>query len=266
MDSRCKTKLNSTRTVVLSAGTAKKCPCLRKWRIHLAEWTTNDEKRAFDVAQPKVKQIILASLSMELEQRVMVKKTVTEMRKYLVRLYEGIENSATRTNREIVLYHKPQAAKCKPNWDVAKHVDNMFMMRSQPAALKADMRDRVSINLLMRSLPPNHRFDRLRDRCKEVETPEKLKDQIIRKDSNNKCDRELAQINGNSFIENQGQNQKLKQHQQSGQNAGIKQLTPQRTAALATKKADQPSGNCYFCHKPGHMRKDCNKRTHTKLA
>ncbi|POM57741.1 Multidrug resistance protein ABC Superfamily [Phytophthora palmivora] len=70
-----------------------------------AEGTTYDEKRAFDEAQAKVNQIIMASHSMELGQRVWSKDGI-EMWKYLVRLYEGIKNSATRTNQETVLCNK----------------------------------------------------------------------------------------------------------------------------------------------------------------
>ncbi|KAF4037465.1 hypothetical protein GN244_ATG10508 [Phytophthora infestans] len=47
--------------------------------------------------------------------KVTVQKTGIEMRKCLVDTYEGTANAVTRTNQEIIMYHKLQAARCKPN-------------------------------------------------------------------------------------------------------------------------------------------------------
>ncbi|EEY61964.1 uncharacterized protein PITG_13941 [Phytophthora infestans T30-4] len=107
----------------------------------LASNATDEEKSKFKEGQVKVKQIIMSSLSMELGQQVMMKKTGTEMWKYLMDTYEGTANAATRTNQEIILYNKLQAAKCKPNWDARLHVNNI---------------DPIFINLLIRSLPATH--------------------------------------------------------------------------------------------------------------
>ncbi|OWY99685.1 hypothetical protein PHMEG_00029277 [Phytophthora megakarya] len=142
--------------------------------VKLAFGASDDKKKVFMEAQAKVKQIIMASLSMAFGQRLMVMKSGTKMWKYLGEMYEGKQNAATRTNQEEILLNKLQASKYKPNWDVAQHVDNMFMMRAQRTALSADMRDPIFINLLMKSLPPNSRFDRLRGKMEtgasEVDT------------------------------------------------------------------------------------------------
>ncbi|KAF4030570.1 hypothetical protein GN244_ATG17643 [Phytophthora infestans] len=112
----------------------------------LASNATDEEKSKFKEGQVKV----------------MMKKTGTEMWKYLMDTYEGTANAATRTNQEIILYNKLQAAKCKPNWDARLHVNNMFLIKEQLAAINADVRDPIFVNLLIRSLPANPRFDRLR--------------------------------------------------------------------------------------------------------
>ncbi|KAG3056169.1 hypothetical protein PI124_g23453 [Phytophthora idaei] len=97
----------------------------------LASNTDDGEKKVFSESQAKVKQLIMASLSMELGQRVMMKETGTDMWKYLEELHEGKQNDATRTNQEIILFNKLQPAKGKPNWDVAQPVDNIFMTKAQ---------------------------------------------------------------------------------------------------------------------------------------
>lgn len=66
----------------------------------LASNATDEEKSKFKEGQVKVKQIIMSSLSMELGQQVMMKKTGTEMWKYLMDTYEGTANAATRTNQD----------------------------------------------------------------------------------------------------------------------------------------------------------------------
>ncbi|KAF4033579.1 gag-polypeptide of LTR copia-type [Phytophthora infestans] len=104
----------------------------------LASNATDGEKSKFKEGQVKVKQTIMSSLSMELGQQVMMKKTLTEMWKYLMDTYEGTTNAAPRTNQEIIMYNKLQAAKCKPNWDVRLHVNNMFLIKEQLAAINAD--------------------------------------------------------------------------------------------------------------------------------
>ncbi|KAG2799065.1 hypothetical protein PC111_g20579 [Phytophthora cactorum] len=80
----------------------------------LASNAEDSEKKVFSESQAKVKQLIMASLSMELEE-----------------LYEGKQNDATRTNQKIILFNKLQPAKGKPNWDVAQPVDNIFMTKPQ---------------------------------------------------------------------------------------------------------------------------------------
>ncbi|KAG3154211.1 hypothetical protein PC128_g22419 [Phytophthora cactorum] len=162
----------------------------------LASNAEDSEKKVFSESQAKVKQLIMASLSMELGQRVMMKETA-------------------RTS----------------------------------TALSADVRDSLFINLSMRPLPANPRFDRLRGMVEtgatEVDTPEMLKDLIIRMDSYIRCDRELGLIDRNSQQQqyaNQGQGQKPKQQHATGQNAG-KQITSERAASIAAKKAGQQQRN-----------------------
>ncbi|KAG3064595.1 hypothetical protein PI125_g24157 [Phytophthora idaei] len=215
----------------------------------------------------KVEHIIMASLSMELGQQVMIKANGTEMWKYLDDTYEGKTNAATRTNQEIILFNKLQTAKCKPGWDVRQHVNGMFLIKAQLAALNADVRDPIFINMLMRSLPSNARFDRLRGLVEigasEVDTPDKLKDQILRMDSYNKCDRELNATNASTAqaqTQQSGAKQKSQQQQNTGNNSATRQLTPEKAAAVAAKKLDKQQGNRFHCHRPGHLEKDCNKK------
>ncbi|EGZ27549.1 hypothetical protein PHYSODRAFT_293384 [Phytophthora sojae] len=102
----------------------------------------NDKEN--NAGQVKVKQLIMASLSMALGQRVMMKRTGTDMWKYLVYTYEGKTNAATRVNQEIILFNWLQTMKCKLGDNVAQHVDKAFMMKDQLAALNADVRDPIA--------------------------------------------------------------------------------------------------------------------------
>ncbi|EGZ26576.1 hypothetical protein PHYSODRAFT_472802 [Phytophthora sojae] len=168
----------------------------------LATAASDDEKNTFGESQVKVKQIIMSSLSMELGQQVMTKPTGKDMWKYLEEIYEGKTNAATRTNQEIILFNKLQTTRCKPNWDVRQHINNI---------------DPIFIDMLMRSLPTNSRFDRLRGMfetgASEVDTPDKLKDQILRMDSYNRCDGELG-VGGPAAAQNQTPHQAPKQKPQ----------------------------------------------------
>ncbi|KAE8902981.1 hypothetical protein PF005_g14042 [Phytophthora fragariae] len=245
----------------------------------LASGADDAAKKKFADAQMKVEHLVMTSLSMELGQQVMNKTDGAAMWKYLEDTYEGKTNSATRTNQEIILFNRLQAAKCKPNWDVQQHVqqhvNNTFLLNTQLAALNADMRDPIFTNLLIRSLPYNPRFDRLRGMVEmgaiEVDTPEKLRDQIIRLDSYNynRCDREIGVTNAaNTSPQPPSQGQKPKATQQQarqapqgqGGNATAKVMTSERFATFAAKKTDKQQGNCFGCHKPGHLEKDCPKR------
>ncbi|POM60194.1 hypothetical protein PHPALM_30977 [Phytophthora palmivora] len=156
--------------------------------------------------------------------------------------YEGKANAATRTNQEIVLFNKLQAVRCKSNWDVQQHVANMFLTKDQLAALKAEVRDPIFINITIKSLPANPRFDRLRGivetGASEVDTPDKLRDQIIRMDSYTKCDREQSVLSG-STSQLQAQNQGQKQKSQGAGNNVCRSITPEKAAAIAAKKLDK---------------------------
>ncbi|CAI5711547.1 unnamed protein product [Peronospora effusa] len=72
----------------------------------------------------------------------------------------------------------------------------MFMIKDQLVAVNAGIRDPIFTQMLIRSLPANARFDRLRGMVEsgddKVDTSEKLGDQFLRMDSFNKCDRELG--------------------------------------------------------------------------
>ena len=62
---------------------------------------SSNQRKEFQEAQVKVKQIILASMSIELVQRVLSRVTGTEMWKYLEDFYEGKMNAATRTTKRL---------------------------------------------------------------------------------------------------------------------------------------------------------------------
>ncbi|KAE9284758.1 hypothetical protein PF008_g27082 [Phytophthora fragariae] len=152
----------------------------------------------------------------------------------------------------------------------------MFLLKAQLAALNADMRDPIFTNLLIRSLPSNPRFDRLRGMVEmgasEVDTPEKLRDQIIRLDSYNRCDREIGVTNAANASPqplSQGQKPKTTQQQarqvpqEQGGNATAKAMNLERSATFAAKKTDKQQGNRFGRHKPGHLEKDCPKKATT---
>lgn len=144
----------------------------------LAPGASDTDKKKFNNAQMKVEHIIMASLSMELGQQAMIKTNGTEMWKCLEDTFESKTNAATRINQEIILFNKLRALRYKPGWNVSQHVNSMFFLKAQLAALSADVRDPIFINMLMRSLPSNPQFDRLRGLVElgasEVDTPNKL--------------------------------------------------------------------------------------------
>ncbi|CAI5721565.1 unnamed protein product [Peronospora effusa] len=224
-----------------------------------------NEVKAFREAQVTFKQVILASLSMELGQRVMTKATGTEMWKYLEDFYERKTNAATRTNQEIILYNKLNAMKCKPNWDVAQHVENMFMIKDQLVAVNAGIRDPIFTQMLIRSLPANARFDRLRGMVEsgddKVDTSEKLKDQILRMGSFNKWDRELGAhgVIGNVQDNEGSQTSKNRQNASCARShiGARKLIAADKVLQSTTSQADKQHGNCFNCHKPGHRMRDC---------
>ncbi|ETO59573.1 hypothetical protein F444_22095 [Phytophthora nicotianae P1976] len=84
----------------------------------------------------------------------MIKTNETEMWKYL----------------EIILFNKLQTAKCKPEWDVRQHVNGMFLVKAQLAALNADVQEPIFTNMLMRSLPANARGAVLRSSSRSSAT------------------------------------------------------------------------------------------------
>ncbi|RAW21318.1 hypothetical protein PC110_g22238 [Phytophthora cactorum] len=82
-------------------------------------------------------------------------------------------------------------------------------------------------------------------------------------DSYNKCDRELNATNASTAqaqTQQSGAKQKSQQQQNTGNNSATRQLTPEKAAAVAAKKLDKQQGNCFHCHRPGHLGKDCNKK------
>ncbi|CAH0473126.1 unnamed protein product [Peronospora belbahrii] len=121
--------------------------CATGDKVHAANASTNEVK-GFREAQVTIKMQLLASLLMELGQRVMTKETGSEMWKYLEDFYEGETNAATRTNQETILYYKLNAIKYKLSWDVVQQIEKMFMMKEQLAALNAEVRDPIFTQLL----------------------------------------------------------------------------------------------------------------------
>ncbi|OWY97657.1 Copia type Polyprotein, partial [Phytophthora megakarya] len=94
----------------------------------------------------------------------------------------------------------------------------------------------------------------------DVDTPDKLRDQILRMDSDNKCDRELSALRDSAQNQHQGQNIGLKIKSQQAQGAvsssGFNPMNPE----IALKKLDKQQGHCFNCHIPGNMGKDCPKK------
>ncbi|KAE9013048.1 hypothetical protein PR001_g15507 [Phytophthora rubi] len=204
---------------------------------------TKDQEE-FDAIQAKIKLIIMGSLSMELGQLVMMKKTGTEMWEYLEDYYEGKTNAATRVNQEIILFNRLQTPKCKAGEDVDQHVDNMFTIKAQLAALNADVRGPIFIQMLVQSLPTNDRFNRLKGMMesgsKKMNSPEKVKDQILRMESYNKCDKMLREGEGDG---------KLKY-------TGVQD-------ARSVKNTDLQEGRCFGCHLAEHRRAQCPEESKT---
>ncbi|OWZ17251.1 hypothetical protein PHMEG_0008823 [Phytophthora megakarya] len=96
----------------------------------------------------------------------------------------------------------------------------------------------------------------------EVDAPEKLKDQILRLDRYNKCDRELGMLSGSApatQTQYKGQKNKPQQQQGTASNSSNKPVDPEKTAASAAKKLDWKQRSCFKCHESGHIARDCPK-------
>lgn len=117
--------------------------------------------------------------------------------------------------------------------------------QAQLAALNADVRDAIFINKSMMSLPSNPRLDRLRGLVEvgasEVNTPEQMRDQILRMASYNKCDRELnatntgATPNANTTVGCEGEVAATTEHEeeQCNQTADARECCRQRMLQLS---------------------------------
>jgi pyruvate/2-oxoglutarate dehydrogenase complex dihydrolipoamide acyltransferase (E2) component len=102
----------------------------------------------------------------------------------------------------------------------------------------------------------------------EVDTPEKLRDQIIRLDSYNRCDRELGAMNAaNAPAQSQPQGQKTKsqsqqrppQHSQ-GASSTPKTMNPEKTAAVNAKRLESSKGTASAAIGRGIWRRTAQRR------
>ncbi|CAI5717665.1 unnamed protein product [Peronospora effusa] len=95
----------------------------------------------------------------------------------------------------------------------------------------------------------------------KVDTSEKLKDQILRMDKFNKCDRKLGAHGVIGNVPDNGGSQMSKNWQNvicARSHIGARKLiSADKVPQSTTSQADKQHGNCFNCHKPGHRMRDC---------
>ena len=105
-------------------------------------------------------------------------------------------NAAIRKNLNIILDIKLNTLACRLNREVVQHMENIFMTKEQLAARNADVHDPIHTQLLIKSLPENAHFDRLRSMVESkddnVDTSENVRNQILWMESCNTCYRHTS--------------------------------------------------------------------------
>lgn len=204
---------------------------------------------ATETRQLEIMQLIFASVTTDLGQRLMDFKTGTEMWKYLENFYEGKVNQHTIAMTKRMLFSQLQAARCKPGGDVAAHLNYMTRLKRRLDAVGGGLEDSIFIGMLMSSLPANEKFDRLRGMVEvgldSLNTSEKVMDMILQLDYSNKMEKALSSSAGQV------------QHGAVQEKGQKKSASKGKEGVQAQRREDMKQRACFQYHKVGHRKAEC---------
>ncbi|KAJ8542533.1 hypothetical protein ON010_g12281 [Phytophthora cinnamomi] len=110
--------------------------------------------------QTQIKRMVLGSVSLALAQRVVKKKTGTDMWKELLEYYEDPSNQVLVVHKRQLL-HKLWHTRASKGEDMMLHVGKMMNIRDQLTVLKYPVHDVDMVDALLNSLPHNDKYQRL---------------------------------------------------------------------------------------------------------
>jgi hypothetical protein len=237
----------------------------------------NEEEKRFLKQELLLAKLISSSLSCTLAQQVMRFDYGSEMWEYLAARFEGRENEMTTLYTQRVLRQKLEGASCRPGADVENHLLYMMGLREQLKALDADVSDAWMVDFMVRSISQLPYYKELKvlmltSGLRSARTPEQVKSVILVLEKEELVEKQLqSRVNNGSG--NQGG---------SGRGNGGKQLPnsngdgrgkpsaktgggpkPQKSYKKRTEEQQRQyeegrdSKNCFGCHQPGHLRKNC---------
>ncbi|EGZ09845.1 hypothetical protein PHYSODRAFT_398483, partial [Phytophthora sojae] len=108
--------------------------------------------------QTQIKWMVLGSVSPALAQRVMKKKTGTDMWKALLEYYEAPSNQVLAVHKQRQLLHKLWHTRAGKGEDMMLHIGKMMDIRDQLTALKYTVHDVDMVDALLNSLPQNDKY------------------------------------------------------------------------------------------------------------
>ncbi|POM74133.1 LOW QUALITY PROTEIN: Hypothetical protein PHPALM_8957 [Phytophthora palmivora] len=207
----------------------------------------------------------------------------SEMWEYLCKRFEGRENDSTKLYTQRTLRQRLESASCRPGSDVEYHLLYMMGLREQVEALDADVGDVWMVDLMIRSMAQLSYYSQLQTMMlmggiQTVSTPDQAKSLILVLDKNATVEKQLQRYRGNDVQAQRGQHNegdsrvgsrgkpmpKYQNHSQikssGGNGSSQKTSVTNKTKTDEEQKQydeDRKSRNCYGCHQPGHIFRNC---------
>ncbi|GMF48910.1 unnamed protein product [Phytophthora fragariaefolia] len=183
------------------------------------------QKSAWDGYQLDLQELIFSSVCTDMGQQLMDLEDGSAMWKHLCERFEGTANEQTRAMTKRQLYAQLEAARCKQNGNVEGHLNYMCRLHSR-------LKTHVIVDLVG----------------------------LVERDSHCHHFVRCGHADRRSFgsgKQSSGQAQQPKQ-----QNSGVggrrhENKNPKREGTQRPQEEDRRLGNCFQCHRPGHVKRDC---------
>lgn len=200
------------------------------------EWDKLDKKARFCISQ---------ALEANQIRHVMALKTAAEMWKRFESLYEQKNPISIH-----MLLAKFYEYKMKPGMNVAEHVAKIEEMASQLKDLGQPQEEKALITKVLTSLPKSYRplltaWDSVPE---DQQTMENLMPRLLKEED---IDKSTGELNLNEDEETTALFSKTGKHNQQ-------QFSKNSQNQLVRQKS-KFKGNCHYCAKFGHMKRDCRK-------
>lgn len=158
---------------------------------------------------------------------------------------QNYHQKATLTN-QVFLFKRICSMKLSENGDMENHINTMLNLADQLAALGEVLKDKMVIALILCSLPESYNtlITALETRSEDELTIELVKGKLLDEDRRRKNAREHTDEQEDKALKTQFK----------------KSVKP------TLQKQDVKDITCFFCKKPGHLKKDCRKYMRWKTA